>query len=400
MSLISKRLLSVKPSPTLGATQQAAELKAQGKHILSLSAGEPDFATPAWICDAATEAMQKGQTRYTAVGGTPELKRAIAEKFRKENDLQYAPEEIIASSGGKHIIFNALLSTLNPGDEVIIPAPYWVSYPDMVTIAEGTSVLVPCPESQEFKMTPEQLTRAITHRTKWLILNSPGNPTGSVYSKDELLGLAEVLRAHPHVYILSDDIYEHILFTESPFWTLAQLEPRLKERTLTMNGVSKSYAMTGWRLGYGGGPRQLIKAMTDLQSHSTSNPCSISQAATVAALQGNQTFLKDWRQSFRIRRDLVMEGVRTIPGLSCLVPQGAFYLYPSCEGILGKKTPQGHVLSNDEEVCQYLLESVGISVVHGAAFGLSPYFRISYATDANTLKEACVLIGKAFSVLN
>jgi len=400
MSLISKRLLSVKPSPTLGATQQAAELKAQGKHILSLSAGEPDFATPAWICDAATEAMQKGQTRYTAVGGTPELKRAIAEKFRKENDLQYAPEEIIASSGGKHIIFNALLATLNPGDEVIIPAPYWVSYPDMVTIAEGTSILVPCPESQGFKMTPEQLTRAITPRTKWLILNSPGNPTGSVYSKDELLGLAEVLRAHPHIYILSDDIYEHILFTESPFWTLVQLEPRLKERTLTMNGVSKSYAMTGWRLGYGGGPRQLIKAMTDLQSHNTSNPCSISQAATVAALQGNQAFLKDWRQSFRTRRDLVMEGVRTIPGLSCLVPQGAFYLYPSCEGILGKKTPQGHVLSNDEEVCQYLLESVGISVVHGTAFGLSPYFRISYATDANTLKEACVLIGKAFSVLN
>lgn len=400
MSLISKRLLSVKPSPTLGATQQAAELKAQGKHILSLSAGEPDFATPAWICDAATEAMQKGQTRYTAVGGTPELKRAIAEKFRKENDLQYAPEEIIASSGGKHIIFNALLATLNPGDEVIIPAPYWVSYPDMVTIAEGTSVLLPCSESQGFKMTPEQLTRAITPRTKWLILNSPGNPTGSVYSKDELLGLAEVLRAHPHVYILSDDIYEHILFTESPFWTLAQLEPRLRERTLTMNGVSKSYAMTGWRLGYGGGPRQLIKAMTDLQSHSTSNPCSISQAATVAALKGNQAFLKDWQKSFRKRRDLVMEGFKNVPGLSCVMPQGAFYLYPSCEGILGKKTPQGHVLSNDEEVCQYLLESVGISVVHGATFGLSPYFRISYATDANTLKEACMLIGKAFSVLN
>lgn len=400
MSLISKRLLSVKPSPTLGATQKAAELKAQGKHILSLSAGEPDFATPAWICDAATEAMQKGQTRYTAVGGTPELKRAIAEKFRKENDLQYAPEEIIASSGGKHIIFNALLATLNPGDEVIIPTPYWVSYPDMVTIAEGTSVLVPCPESQGFKMTPEQLTRAITSRTKWLILNSPGNPTGSVYSKDELLGLAEVLRAHPHVYILSDDIYEHILFTESPFWTLAQLEPQLKERTLTMNGVSKSYAMTGWRLGYGGGPRHLIKAMTDLQSHSTSNPCSISQAATVAALQGNQAFLKDWQQSFRKRRNFVMEGFKNVPGLSCVVPQGAFYLYPSCDGILGKKTPQGHVLSNDEEVCQYLLESVGISVVHGAAFGLSPYFRISYATDVNTLKEACMLIGKAFSALD
>lgn len=399
MSFISKRLLSVKPSPTLGATQQAAELKAQGKHILSLSAGEPDFTTPSWICDAAIEAMQKGQTRYTAVGGTPDLKQAIAEKFKRENDLQYAPEEIIASSGGKHIIFNALLATLNPGDEVIIPAPYWVSYPDIVAIAEGTSILVPCLESQGFKITPEQLERTITPRTKWFILNSPGNPAGSVYSQDELSALAEVLRAHSHVYILSDDIYEHILFTESSFWTLAQREPRLKERTLTMNGVSKSYAMTGWRLGYAGGPQHLVKAMTDLQSHSTSNPCSISQAAAVAALNGHQTFLKDWRQSFRERRDLIMEGLKNVPGLSCAMPQGAFYLYPSCEGVLGKKTPEGHILSSDEEVCQYLLESVGISVVHGAAFGLSPHFRISYATDAETLKEACALISKAFSVL-
>lgn len=399
MSFISQRLLSVKPSPTLGATQKAAELKVQGKQILSLSAGEPDFATPSWICEAAVKALQQGQTRYTAVGGTPELKRAIIEKFKRENDLDYAGKEIIASCGGKHVIFNALLATLNPGDEVIIPAPYWVSYPDMVAIAEGTPVIVACPESQGFKLTPQQLERSITPQTKWLILNSPSNPTGAVYSRNELLGLAEVLRAHTHVYILSDDIYEHILFTEDRFWTLAQVEPRLKERTLTMNGVSKSYAMTGWRLGYAGGPEHLIKAMTDLQSHSTSNPSSISQAAAVAALNGPQGFLREWRDSFRKRRDLMLEGFKRIPSLCGTLAQGAFYLYPSCEEVLGKKTPDGEILASDEDVCRYLLASVGISVVHGAAFGLSPHFRISHACDTETLKKACVLMAKAFGDL-
>ena len=399
MAFISDRLLSVKPSPTLSAVQKAAELKAQGKVVLSLSAGEPDFPTPPWICEAATQAMEKGQTRYTPVGGTPALKQAIADKFRRENALSYTSEEIIASSGGKHVIFNALLATLNKGDEVIIPAPYWVSYPDMVTICQGVSVIVPCPESQGFKLRPEQLEKALTPRTKWVILNSPGNPAGNVYSKAELQALAEVLNAHPQVYILSDDIYEHILFTEEGFYTLAQIEPRLKERVLTVNGVSKSYGMTGWRLGYAGGPRPLIQAMTDLQSHSTSNPCSITQAAAVEALTGDQTFLKDWRRSFQERRDLVLEELQGIPGLRCAVPQGAFYLYPSCEGALGKKTPEGRVLTSDEDVCAYLLESVGVSVVHGAAFGLSPHFRISYATDAQTLKEACLLIRKAFTNL-
>ncbi len=399
MHFISQRLLSVKPSPTLAATQRAAELKAQGRNILALSAGEPDFPTPEWVCHAATKAIQQGQTRYTAVGGTPELKKAIAEKFKRENNLIYRAEEVIASSGGKQIIFNAFLATLNPGDEVIIPAPYWVSYPDIVAIAEGKSVIVPCPASQGFKITPQQLEKVITRRTKWIILNSPSNPTGSVYNKKELQEIAEVLKHYPDIYILSDDIYEHILFIEEPFVTLAQVEPCLKERILTVNGVSKAYAMTGWRLGYAGGPKDLIKAMTDLQSHSTSNPCSISQAAAIAALKGEQGFLKDWNSSFRDRRNLMLQELKSIPELYCLEPQGAFYLYPSCEGALGRKTPEGKTLSTDEEVCEYLLESVGISVVHGAAFGLSPYFRISYATEVRILKEACNLFRKAFSAL-
>ncbi|MGI4850504.1 MAG: pyridoxal phosphate-dependent aminotransferase [Janthinobacterium lividum] len=399
MTLISQRLLSVKPSPTLAATQRASELKAQGKEIFSLSAGEPDFNTPDWICQGAINSMSRGETKYTAVGGTPILKQAIVDKFKNENDLTYRSQEVMASTGGKQVIFNALLATLNPGDEVIIPAPYWVSYVDMVTIAGGTSVTVPCPEHQNFKMSPAQLDAAITPQTKWLILNSPSNPTGAVYSKQELLALAEVLMAHPHVYILSDDIYEHILFTQDRFWTLAQVEPRLKNRTLTMNGVAKSYAMTGWRLGYAGGPEHLIKAMTDLQSHSTSNPSSISQGAVVAALKGPQDFLKEWRHIFQKRRDLMLEGLHSIPGIRCTKPEGAFYLYPSCEELMGKTTPEGEILSNDEDVCRYLLESQGLSVVQGSAFGLSPHFRISYATDEATLKESCRRLAIAVKVL-
>ena len=389
MTLISQRLLSVKPSPTLSATQKANELKAQGKEIFSLSAGEPDFNTPDWICQGAIKAMNQGETKYTAIGGTPILKQAIIDKFKNENDLDYRPQEVMASTGGKQVIFNALLTTLNSGDEVIIPAPYWVSYVDIVTIAGGKSIIVPCPAAQNFKMSADQLEAAITHKTKWLILNSPSNPTGAVYTKVELLALAEVLQAHPNVYILSDDIYEHILFTPDRFWTLAQLEPRLKERILTMNGVAKSYAMTGWRLGYAGGPEFLIKAMTDLQSHSTSNPSSITQAATVAALRGPQEFLYGWRQTFQRRRDLVLQAFQNIPEIQCATPEGAFYLYPSCEALIGKTTPEGHMISNDEDVCHYFLETQGISVVQGNAFGLSPYFRISYATDETTLKEAC-----------
>ena len=400
MTLISQRLLSVKPSPTLSATQRASEMKAQGKEIFSLSAGEPDFNTPSWICQGAIDAMARGETKYTAVGGTPVLKQAIIDKFKNENSLTYRPQEVMASTGGKQVIFNALLATLNAGDEVVIPAPYWVSYVDIVTIAGGSAVIVPCPESQNFKISPAQLQAAITPKTKWLILNSPSNPTGAVYDKQELLALAEVLLAHPAVYVLSDDIYEHILFIQDRFWTLAQLEPRLKDRILTMNGVAKSYAMTGWRLGYAGGPEFLIKAMTDLQSHSTSNPCSITQAAVVAALRGPQSFLKDWQHIFKKRRDLMLEGLQGIPGIDCARPEGAFYLYPSCHDLIGKTTPEGHLLSTDGDVCHYLLESQGLSVVPGSAFGLSPHFRISYATDEATLIESCRRLAQAVKNLH
>lgn len=397
---ISQRLLSVKPSATLMAFQKATELKAQGKTILSLSAGEPDFPTPLWICEETFEAVRQGETRYTPIGGSTKLKQVIRQKFKQENNLDFKLEEIIACSGGKQVIFNALLATINPDDEIIIPAPYWVSYLDIVEIAEGKPIIIPCSQHQNFKITPEQLEKAITTRTKWFILNSPNNPTGSVYSKHELQELAKVLINHPQVMILSDDIYEHILFTTNPFYTLAQIEPRLKSRILTMNGVSKSYSMTGWRLGYAAGPEWLIKAMTDLQSHSTSNPSSLSQAGAISALTGPQDFLKEWRQSFIERRNQVVKALSLIPGIECLTPEGAFYVYPCCEGILGKKTPSGSILNNDEEISHYLLESVGVSVVHGAAFGLSPYFRISYATDSKVLEKACYLIAEGIRALS
>ena len=383
MSLISKRLLSVKPSPTLGATQQAAELKAQGKHILSLSAGEPDFATPAWICDAATEAMQKGQTRYTAVGGTPELKRAIAEKFRKENDLQYAPEEIIASSGGKHIIFNALLATLNPGDEVIIPAPYWVSYPDMVRLAGATPVMVPCAMTQDFKISADQLDTAITPKTKLFVMNSPSNPTGMAYTLEELRALGEVLMKHPQIWIASDDIYEHMLWEKDSFYNIVNACPALYARTIVINGVSKSYAMTGWRIGFTAGAQTIIEAMTTLQSQSTSNACSIAQMAAKAAFLGDQTCIEPMRKTFQARHDYLVESLNSIPGIECPKGDGTFYAFPKVKGLINHLA-----LKDDWALSDYLLNEMHIAVVPGSAFGSPAHIRMSFATSMEHLQEA------------
>ncbi len=385
---IAHRLATIKPSPTLALTQKAAELRALGKDILSLTAGEPDFDTPPWVCEAATKAMAAGQTKYTAVAGTPELRQAIVTKFARDNHVDYTPNEIIVGTGGKQIIFNAILATVNRGDEVIIPDPYWVSYPDIVEIAEGTPVFLSCPQSQGFKVTPEQLEKAITPKTKWFILNSPSNPTGAMYSYDELWQLAQVLRRHPHVLIMSDDIYEHITFDGNQFHALADIEKELKDRTLMLNGVSKSYSMTGWRIGYAGGPLWLIKAMSVLQSQSTSNACSISQAAALAALEGPQDFLKQWVQEFQDRRDFVVAGLNEIDGLKCLVPHGTFYAYPSCSDYMGATTPNGDHIETDEDFCAYLLDEAGVATVPGSAFGRSPHFRISYATDRNTLEKS------------
>ncbi len=399
MALVAKRLGRVKPSPTLTLTQRAAELKRAGRDIISLSVGEPDFATPEWVREAAIKAIAAGQTRYTAVAGTPELKAAIIAKLKRDQRIDYKPGEIIASTGGKQVIFNAMLATLNPGDEVIIPAPYWVSYPDMVLVAEGEPVIVECPESEGFKLTAGTLQAAITPRTKWLLLNSPSNPTGAVYTLEELQTLAEVLRRHPHVMILSDDIYEAILFGGTPFHNILDAAPELKERTLIVNGVSKAYAMTGWRLGYGAGPQELVSAMADLQSHSTSNPCSITQAAAVAALNGPQDFLDEWRSTYERRRDLVMERLSQVQGLTCPIPDGAFYLYVGCQGLIGQVTPTGKTLMSDDDVGAYLLEDAEVAAVPGSAFGLSPYLRLSTALDDASLEKACRRIAQAVSEL-
>lgn len=399
MSFLSKRLSTIKPSPTLSLTKKAADLRAQGRDIISLGAGEPDFGTPDWIKQAAFKAMQDEKTKYTPVSGTASLKKSIQDKFSADHGLVYQENEVIACTGGKQVIFNAFLATLNPGDEVLIPAPYWVSYPDIVTLAEGKSVIISCDEGEGFKLTPEKLQNAITPKTKWLILNSPSNPTGAVYSEEELLSLARVLEKNPHVWVLSDDIYEHILYTGQPFKTIAQVASFLKERTLTLNGVSKAYAMTGWRLGYAGGPKDLIAAMSKLQSQSTSNPCSISQEAAKAALEGDQTFLQERRDFFKERRDEVVALLNDIDGISCSTPEGAFYLYPSCRDLIGRATPQGKILENDADVCDYFLEEADVAVVPGSAFGLSPYFRISYATDLETLRTACQRLKKAVETL-
>ena len=389
MSFLADRMKLIKPSPTLAVAQKAAELKAQGRDVIDLGVGEPDFPTPSHIIEEAYAAMKRGETKYTTVSGTVALKKAIINKFKRENNLEYTAEEIIVSVGAKHVLFQTFFASLNPGDEVIIPAPYWVSYPDMVSFAEGTSVVVNCPDSQDFKILPSQLEAAITAKTKWLILNSPSNPTGMAYTREELKALGEVLKKHPHVYVMSDDIYEHLLFDGREFATLAEVVPELKSRTMTVNGTSKAYSMTGWRIGYAAGPKDLIKAMTTLQSQSTSNTCSIAQAATIAALEGDHSFLPERKSAFELRRNRALEIFASCPDLKCVKPQGAFYLFPNCAGVIGKKTPQGQVLNSDVDYVTYLLEEAGVAVVPGTAFGLAPYLRLSTATDMKTLEEAC-----------
>jgi len=400
MSFIASRLSKVKPSPTLAVTAKAAELKAAGKDVIGLGAGEPDFDTPQFIKDAAVAAIARGETKYTPVAGTPALKQAIIKKFKNENGLDYAANQVIAGVGAKQVIFNAMLATLNVGDEVIIPAPYWVSYPDMVLFAEGTPVFVEGKESAGFKLAPSDLEKAITPKTKWLILNSPSNPSGAAYSAAELRALADVLLKHPHVWILTDDMYEHLIYDGFKFATIANIEPKLYERTLTVNGVSKAYAMTGWRMGYAGGPKELISAIADIQSHSTSNASSITQAATVAALNGDQSFLNDWKKSFEQRRNLVVDALNDIPGITCLKPEGAFYVFPSMKALLGKKTPAGKTIESCQQFADYLLEEALVAVVFGAAFGMGGYFRISYATSEKALIESMKRIKEACAKLS
>ncbi len=389
MSFYSAAIGRIQPSATLAVTQKARELKAAGKDVIGLGAGEPDFDTPESIREAAKAAIDAGDTRYTNVDGTPALKAAIVDKFKRENGLTYTADQVSVTSGGKQCIFNAFLATLDPGDEVVIPTPYWVSYPDIVQFAGGTPVFVPCAIEQGFKLRPEDLDRAITPQTKWLILNSPSNPSGAAYTADELRGLTEVLKRHPHVWIMTDDMYEHLVYDNFVFATPAQVEPELYDRTLTLNGVSKAYCMTGWRIGYAGGPAPLIKAMAKLQSQSTSNPCSVSQAAAVAALTGSQDFIAAHNQIFKERRDLVVSMLNEAPGIQCPRPEGAFYVYPSCAGTLGKTSKGGRKLESDLDFATALLEEAEVAVVHGEAFGLTPHFRISYATATDTLREAC-----------
>jgi len=389
MGLVARTLERVKPSPTMAITSKAREVKAAGFDVIGLGAGEPDFDTPDNIKQAGIDAITRGETKYTAVDGIPELKQAIAEKFARENGLEYKANEITVGSGGKHVLYNALLATLDPGDEVIIPSPYWVSYPDIVLLAGAEPVIIESKLEDDFKLTPETLEKAITPKTKWFIFNSPSNPTGAAYTRDEIKALTDVLLKHERVWVLSDDIYEHLVYDDFAFTTPAQVEPKLKERTLTLNGVSKAYSMTGWRIGYAGGPAELIKAIGKLQSQSTSNPCSISQWAAVEALRGPQDFLKDWVKSFQERRDVVVSMLNQASGISCPTPEGAFYVYPSCAGCIGKKTPKGQVIDSDEDFAVALLAEEGVAVVHGAAFGLSPFFRISYATGMEALEEAC-----------
>ncbi len=389
MAFISDTLSRIQPSATIAATQKARDLKAQGRDVIGLGAGEPDFDTPDNIKEAAIEAIRRGETKYTAVDGIPELKQAICDKFKRENGLSYEPAQAFVAPGGKPIIFNAMIATLNPGDEVVIPAPYWVSYPDIVALAGGTPVPVATTIENNFKLTPADLEAAITPKTKWLIFNSPSNPSGAAYSHDELKALTDVLVKHEQVWILTDDMYEHLVYDDFKFATPAQVEPKLYDRTLTMNGVSKAYSMTGWRIGYCAGPVELIKAMTKVQSQSTSNPTSISQWAAVEALNGTQDFIPERAAVFKERRDLVVSMLNQATGLKCPTPEGAFYVYPSCEGLIGKKTPDGKVIESDEDFAIALIEAEGVSVVHGAAFGLSPFFRISYATSTEALTEAC-----------
>jgi aspartate aminotransferase len=386
---------SIKPSPTLAVNAKAAELKLAGIDVISLGAGEPDFDTPNNIKEAAIQAIKDGFTKYTAVEGIKELKTAIKDKFIRENNLKYELDQIMVSTGGKQVIYNALMATLDEGDEVIIPSPYWVSYPDMTLLAGGRPKFVECEIETNFKLTANLLEEAITPKTKWLIINSPSNPTGAAYTEEELAELAKVLIKHSHVYIMSDDIYEHIVYEDFKFTNIAQVEPKLQERTLIVNGLSKSYSMTGWRIGYGAGPKELIKNMTIIQSQSTSNPCSIAQKAAVEALNGPQDFIEPNKVGFKRKRDLVISMLTEIDGISCNTPEGAFYVFPSCKGIFGKKSQAGEIITNDIEFSRYLLEAANVAVVPGSAFGLAGYFRISYATSEQQLADACTRIRKA-----
>ncbi len=383
MSIVSNSLKRIKPSPTIAVTSKAREMRAAGKDVIGLGAGEPDFDTPDNIKEAAIKAIKKGDTKYTAVDGTPALKKAIQAKFSRENNLSYELDQISVGTGGKQVLYNAFMATINKGDEVIIPAPYWVSYPDIVLLAGGKPKIVKCDEKNNFKLTPEKLTKAISKKTKWIIINSPSNPTGSGYTKDEIMALSKILIKYKNLYILSDDIYEHITYDNFKFFTIAQIE-KLKSRTLTMNGVSKSYSMTGWRIGYAAGPKEIIKAMAKIQSQSTSNPTSISQAAAVEALNGTQDFISERSNSFKERRNFVVDSLNNIKGISCLSPEGAFYVFPNCKKLLNKKTK----LKTDKDFVEKLLEKAEVAVVQGSAFGLDGYFRISYATSMENLKKA------------
>jgi aspartate aminotransferase len=390
MGFIADSLQRIKPSPTIAVTNKARELKAAGRDVIGLGAGEPDFDTPDNIKAAAIDAIKRGETKYTAVDGIPELKKAIVAKFKRENGLEYTTAQVSVGAGGKQVLYNALLATLNPGDEVVIPAPYWVSYPDIVLLGGGTPVFVEGKLEHGFKITAEALDRVITPKTKWVILNSPSNPSGAAYTRREMKALTDALLKHPHVWLLTDDMYEHLWYADGErFVTPVEVEPKLYDRTLTMNGVSKAYCMTGWRIGYGAGPEKLIKAMATLQSQSTSNPSSVAQWAAVEALNGPQDFIPRNNEVFRQRRDLVVSMLNQARGLSCPTPEGAFYVYPSCAGAIGKTAPSGRAIANDEDFVTELLEAEGVAVVQGAAFGLAPHFRISYATDTASLDEAC-----------
>ncbi len=400
MSFLADSLSRVKPSATIAVTQKARELKEAGRDVIGLGAGEPDFDTPDNIKEAAIAAIRRGETKYPPVAGIAPLRKAIAEKFRRENGLDYKPEQVIVGTGGKQILYNAFVATLNPGDEVLIPAPYWVSYPEMVALNGGEARFVECPIETGFKLTPEALDKAITKRTKWLVFNAPSNPSGAAYSAEGLKALTDVLIKHPQVWILTDDMYEHLLYTDAPFATIAEVEPRLYERTLTMNGVSKTYAMTGWRIGYGAGPKPLVDAMVMIQGQQTSGACTIAQWAATEALTGPQDFIPKFRKAFQERRDLVVSMLNQARGIKCPSPEGAFYVYPSCAGTIGKHAPSGHTIVTDEDFARELLEAEGVAVVHGSAFGLGPNFRISYATSADILEEACTRIQRFCNNLN
>ncbi|MBU0737495.1 MAG: pyridoxal phosphate-dependent aminotransferase [Alphaproteobacteria bacterium] len=389
MAFLADALSRIKPSATIAVTQMARELKAQGKDVISLSVGEPDFDTPQNIKDAAVAAIARGETKYTPVAGIPELRKAIADKFKRENGLDYKPEQVIVGTGGKQILFNAFMATINPGDEVIIPAPFWVSYPEMIALCGGTPVAVETTIENNFKMTAEQLDKAITPKTKWFMFNSPSNPSGAAYSKEELKALTDVLMKHPHVWVLTDDMYEHLVFGDFVYYTPAQVEPELYERTLTMNGVSKAYAMTGWRIGYAAGPLPLIKAMDMIQGQQTSGACSVAQWAAVEALNGPQDFITESKKAFEERRDLVVSMLNQASGIVCPKPEGAFYVYPSCAALIGKTAPSGKVIETDEDFVMELLATEGVATVHGSSFGLGPNFRVSYATSNAKLEEAC-----------